>query len=119
MRAYIEHSERPLSLDQLAYRDRSETSVERSLLDLVACEDPSPEEELEFQSCMDQLDALLSILPKREREMLELRYGIKNGGKKMTYAEVGRKMKVSRERVRQVELKSLKKMRLKLHGKVF
>jgi RNA polymerase nonessential primary-like sigma factor len=119
LRAYIQHSEKPASLDQMACLNGMERAIDRSLLDLIASEDPSPDDDLEFQSCLEQLEALLSVLPERDRQMLELRYGIKNGGEKMTYAEVGRKMNVSRERVRQVELKSLRKMRLKLHGKVF
>tara|TARA_R100000781_G_scaffold87647_1_gene53975 strand:+ start:6003 stop:6896 length:894 start_codon:yes stop_codon:yes gene_type:complete len=119
LRAYIEHSERPISLDQLVCQNGSERMVDRSLLELIASEDPLPEEDLEYQSCLDQLEALLSILPTRDRQMLELRYGIRNGGEKMTYAQVGEKMKVSRERVRQIEMKSLRQMRKKIDGKAF
>jgi RNA polymerase nonessential primary-like sigma factor len=116
LRAYIQHSEKPLSLDQIVSLEGSDRMMDRSLLEMIASEDPSPEDELEFQSCLDQLEALLSLIPDRDREILELRYGIKCGGEKMTYAEVGRKMSLSRERVRQVEQRSLRKMRLKLQG---
>ena len=74
---------------------------------------------LEVVRQLEQLEALLAQLPERNRQMLELRYGLKNGGKTMSYLEVGEIMEISRERVRQIEITSLKKMRLKLYGKTF
>ena len=115
LRAYIEHVDKPTSLDQVI---NSEVT-DKTLLELVVSNDKSPEEELETQSCLDQLEALLAQLPERNRQMLELRYGLKNGGKPMSYLEVGEIMEISRERVRQIEITSLKKMRLKLYGKTF
>ena len=118
-RAYIEHKEKPVSLDQMISSGGNSQILERSLIDLITCSDRSPEEYLEIQSCLDHLDELLALLPDRDRQMLELRYGLKNGGKGMTYAVIGEIMKISRERVRQIERISLKKIRFKLHGKVF
>jgi len=58
----------------------------------------------------EQLVRLLSHLTDQEREVLGLRFGL-DGQERLTLAEIGRQMEVSRERVRQVELKALRKLR--------
>ena len=50
----------------------------------------------------------LKALPERERYVIEMRYGL--GGKKETLEEVGRTLKVTRERVRQIEVRALDRM---------
>lgn len=57
----------------------------------------------------DLIDALLSTLPKRERQILYLRYGI-GRGRSMTLEEVGKRVRVTAERVRQIEKKALHKL---------
>ncbi len=52
---------------------------------------------------------VLAILPRREREVLEMRYGI-TGGRSRTLEEVGRAFNITRERVRQIENRTLKKL---------
>jgi RNA polymerase primary sigma factor len=52
---------------------------------------------------------VLSALPRREREVLEMRYGI-TGGRQRTLEEVGRAFNITRERVRQIENRTLKKL---------
>ena len=52
----------------------------------------------------------LAALPRRDREVLELRYGL-NGEHPRTLDEVGRTFNVTRERIRQIENQSLKKLR--------
>jgi len=52
---------------------------------------------------------VLSILPRREREVIEMRYGI-TGGRSRTLEEVGRAFNITRERVRQIETRTLKKL---------
>jgi RNA polymerase sigma factor (sigma-70 family) len=56
------------------------------------------------------LDALLS-LPDREREVVTLRYGI-DGNEPRTLEEIGRRLGLTRERVRQIELDSLRRLSL-------
>jgi len=56
------------------------------------------------------LDALLS-LPEREREVVTLRYGI-DGNEPRTLEEIGRRLGLTRERVRQIELDSLRRLSL-------
>ncbi|MCP9773154.1 sigma-70 family RNA polymerase sigma factor [Synechococcus sp. Tobar12-5m-g] len=82
-----------------------------ALGDLIAC--PASQEPLELmQQAMDhdQLQQWLGQLSAQERQVLDLRFGI-NGAQRSTLAEIGRLMDVSRERVRQVELKALQKLR--------
>lgn len=58
----------------------------------------------------EQLSRWLSHLGAQERQVLELRFGL-DGQDRHTLAEIGRQLDVSRERVRQVELKALRKLR--------
>ena len=58
----------------------------------------------------EQLGRWLTYLTAQERQVLELRFGL-SGEQRHTLAEIGRLMDVSRERVRQVELKALRKLR--------
>lgn len=55
------------------------------------------------------VERVLSVLPRREREVLEMRYGI-TGGRVRTLDEVGRAFNITRERVRQIESRTLKKL---------
>jgi RNA polymerase primary sigma factor len=84
----------------------------RSFLgDLIA--DPAGEEPLdrvERGLHQEQLSRWLSHLSEQERQVLELRFGLE-GQERHTLAEIGRQLDVSRERVRQVELKALRKLR--------
>jgi len=84
----------------------------RSFLgDLIA--DSSEEEPLdrvERGIHQEQLGRWLSHLSDQERQVLQLRFGLE-GEERHTLAEIGRQLDVSRERVRQVELKALRKLR--------
>lgn len=57
----------------------------------------------------DELDVALSQLPLRERQILELRFGL--SGENQTLEEVGKKLRVSRERIRQLEKRGLERLR--------
>ena len=84
----------------------------RSFLgELIA--DPRNEEPLdavERRMHHEQLGRWLSYLTAQEKQVLEMRFGL-GGEQRHTLAEIGRLMDVSRERVRQVELKALRKLR--------
>ncbi len=84
----------------------------RSFLgDLIA--DSSLEEPLDMVEQRihhEQLGRWLSHLSEQEQHVLRLRFGLE-GNERHTLAEIGRLMEVSRERVRQVELKALRKLR--------
>ena len=58
----------------------------------------------------EQIQSALSVLSDREREVLELRFGLSDG-REYTLEEVGRHFNVTRERIRQIEAKALRKLR--------
>lgn len=68
-------------------------------------------------SCLrDDLEVLLcGVLSLRERDVLRLRYGL-DDGRSRTLEEVGLLMAVTRERVRQIEAKAMRKLRAPRHG---
>jgi RNA polymerase primary sigma factor len=73
-----------------------------------------------FSLLKDKLSDVLSSLSERERRVLELRFGLGDGYSR-TLEEVGKQFRVTRERIRQIEAKALRKMRhptrlRQLHG---
>jgi RNA polymerase primary sigma factor len=58
----------------------------------------------------DQVKKVLDLLSDREREVLQLRFGL-DDGRYRTLDEVGKEFKVTRERIRQIESKALRKLR--------
>jgi RNA polymerase primary sigma factor len=71
---------------------------------------PLPDEEAEVTMRKETLRKILGTLSSRERQVLELRYGL-DGQHPRTLDEVGRTFNVTRERIRQIENQSLKKLR--------
>ena len=72
--------------------------------------EPLPDEAAEVTLRRETLGKILATLSHRERRVLELRYGL-NGEHPRTLDEVGRTFNVTRERIRQIENQSLKKLR--------
>ncbi|WP_374100653.1 RNA polymerase sigma factor [Streptomyces sp. 7-21] len=82
-----------------------------NLGDLIEDADiPSPAESAAFLLLREQLEAVLSTLADRERRVVELRYGLLDG-RPRTLEEIGRLFGVTRERIRQIEHKTLTKLR--------
>ncbi|WP_049573681.1 RNA polymerase sigma factor [Streptomyces sp. SBT349] len=82
-----------------------------NLGDLIEDADvPSPAESAAFMLLREQLEAVLSTLGDRERRVVELRYGLVDG-RPRTLEEIGRLFGVTRERIRQIEHKTLGKLR--------
>jgi RNA polymerase primary sigma factor len=77
--------------------------------DFVAGDDPLPEETVELHLRSEALRLALSALPAREREVVTLRYGL-GGTEPRTLEEIGRRLGLTRERVRQIELESLRRL---------
>jgi RNA polymerase nonessential primary-like sigma factor len=80
------------------------------LVDLLETSEASPEESLIHEALQKDLESLLSDLTIREKEVIQLRYGFKDG-KSYSLADIGRVLELSRERVRQIETKALQKLR--------
>ncbi|WP_143795730.1 sigma-70 family RNA polymerase sigma factor, partial [Oenococcus oeni] len=70
----------------------------------------SPIESTSDQMLKDQLEEVLGTLTEREENVLRLRFGLEDG-KTRTLEEVGRVFGVTRERIRQIEAKALRKLR--------
>ena len=77
--------------------------------DFVAGDDPLPEERVEVSLRSQALTVALQALPERERHVLVLRYGLIDEEPK-TLEEIGRRLGLTRERVRQIELESLRRL---------
>ena len=71
---------------------------------------PSPSEAAAFSMLKEQLLDVLDTLTEREKKVLMLRFGIEDG-RARTLEEVGKEFSVTRERIRQIESKALKKLR--------
>lgn len=74
-------------------------------------EAPDPDDVTELSLLSQQIDQVLEMLPPREAQILKLRFGLSNG-ETHTLAEVGLKMGISRERVRQIEAQAIRRLRL-------
>ena len=102
----IQVARRPLSLETPT--DDEEDSV---LGDFIEDNDaPPPDETATYNLLREHLEEVLNGLPPREVRILQLRYGLLDG-QAYTLEEVGRKMGVTRERVRQIEAQALSRLR--------
>ncbi len=78
--------------------------------------EPSPTDSASLQMLKQQVRSVLESLSDREREVLEMRFGFRDG-KTHTLEEVGNTFGVTRERVRQIEAKALRKLRHPHHSR--
>ena len=104
-RRVLKISRHPISLDRPV--GESEDSYFGDFIEDDKAE--SPTDTATHQMLRDRIEAVLKTLTYREREIIKLRYGI-GDGYTYTLEEVGRIFKVTRERVRQVEAKALRKL---------
>jgi len=102
----LRSAEEPVSIDGPVGDEESS-----SLADFIPDEDAlSPMDAAARQMLREQVQSALTSLSEREREVLELRFGLKDG-KDHTLEEVSRYFDVTRERIRQIEAKALRKLR--------
>jgi RNA polymerase primary sigma factor len=102
----LRSAEEPVSIDGPVGDEESS-----SLADFIPDEDTlSPIDAAARQMLREQVQSALTSLSEREREVLELRFGLKDG-KDHTLEEVSRYFDVTRERIRQIEAKALRKLR--------
>ena len=73
-------------------------------------EAPSPVDAASFSLLREQLEEVLETLTPREKKVLRLRFGLEDG-RARTLEEVGQTFGVTRERIRQIEAKALRKLR--------
>src|ERR1017187_94429 len=116
VRALLKMAQQPISL-QSPVGEADETSFGDFIEDKAT---ESPIEKTSFSLLRDKLAGVLTSLNEREQKVLELRFGLGDGYSR-TLEEVGRQFSVTRERIRQIEAKALRKMRhptriRQLHG---
>jgi len=96
----------PTSLDS-PIGEEDESTLRTVLRDVNA---PSPEEEAIRGQMAEEVERAMAPLSEREREVLRMRYGL-GTEREMTLEEIGRRLSVTRERVRQIEQAAVRKMR--------
>ena len=106
VRAVLKMAQQPISM-QTPVGDADETHFGDLIEDKTA---ENPSEVTSFNLLRGKLGEVLHGLTERERRILELRYGL-NDGFPRTLEEVGRQYEVTRERIRQIEAKALRKLR--------
>ena len=106
VREIIKIAQEPVSLETPIGEDE-----DSHLGDFLPDEDaPAPAEAAAFTLLKEQLMSVLSTLTPREEMVLKLRFGLEDG-RQRTLEEVGKEFKVTRERIRQIEAKALRKLR--------
>ena len=110
VRLILESSRKPLSLETPIGED----SELGDFLEDKSTE--SPNDNLISQDLTNQVERALGTLSAKEKEILRLRFGIGDEGEH-TLEEVGKRFSVTRERIRQIETKALRKLRHPLRGR--
>ena len=117
VRAVMKMAQQPISLQSPVGDGEGDASFGDFIEDKAS---ESPSEITSFSLLKDKLSDVLTSLTERERKVLELRFGLGDGYSR-TLEEVGKQFRVTRERIRQIEAKALRKMRhptriRQLHG---
>ena len=112
VRSIIRMAQEPMSLETPVGNE------ENSFLgDFIKDENtPEPADAATKQLLREQVEEILDELNEREREVLEMRFGLKDG-RNHTLEEVGQAFGVTRERIRQIEAKALRKLRHPQHSR--
>lgn len=95
------------SLDSVVVTEKSDSSTLGELLEDVSS--IGPEEKAINQNMKDEIDNLLATLTEKEAEVLRYRFGL-NGRKAMSLKEVGEVFNLTKERIRQIEKKAIKRL---------
>ncbi|MBL68263.1 MAG: RNA polymerase sigma factor RpoD [Verrucomicrobiales bacterium] len=106
VRAIMKMAQQPISL-QSPVGDSDDTNFGDFIEDKTA---ENPSDMTSYSLLKEKLEDVLDSLTERERKVLELRFGLTDGYSR-TLEEVGKQFKVTRERIRQIEAKALRKMR--------
>ena len=105
VREIIKVSQEPTSLETPVGEEE-----DSHLGDFIPTTEPAPEEKASEALLKDEIEGVLGTLTPREAKVLEMRFGLADG-KQRTLEEVGREFGVTRERIRQIEAKAIRKLR--------
>jgi len=103
-------TQEPISLETPIGEDK-----DSHLSDFIQDHKATPSEIASHLLLKEQIDEVLQGLTDRERKVLQLRFGLEDG-RSRTLEEVGREFEVTRERIRQIEAKALRKLRYPTHS---
>ena len=106
VRALIKMTQQPVSM-QTSVNDSDNTEMSNFIPDQ---EGGSPDEFAAQSLLVDSLKEVLETLNEREKKILQMRFGLKDGTFH-TLEDVGKVFSISRERIRQIELAAIKKLR--------
>jgi len=90
--------------------DRPMADSETSLGELMAGDEEGPEEEVSVSLDMEAVRRAVAELPDRERDVVKLRYGLNGDVQPASLEEIGRRLGITRERVRQIEADALERL---------
>jgi RNA polymerase primary sigma factor len=107
--ALLRIAARDVSLSERPAGESDETGPE--LGELIEAPSAPLEEDLVLQSMIDRVRAALTELDEKEREVVELRFGLDRDGEMRTLQEIGEALNLSRERIRQIESRAKDKLR--------
>jgi len=97
----------PLSLESPVNEDDEDSELGQFIEDELT---PTPLQSTYSKMLIEKIEQVLDSLPPRESRILRLRYGLENG-RLHTLEEVGQKFGLTRERIRQIETKALRRLR--------
>ncbi len=100
-------SQKPLSFDEPIKKNEPDSLVADLIKDEIH---PSPETEVVNQSLKDEIQTMLSTLSNREATILKYRFGL-SGEEPHSLLEVGMELNLTKERIRQIEKKSIEKLK--------
>ena len=107
LRLAIKATQSTISLETPLYTKDETSKIADMVVDYAA---ESPDTRVSQESLTHEVERVLMTLRPREKDVLELRFGLKDGNKR-TLEEIGQLFGVSRERVRQIETRALNKLR--------
>ncbi len=109
----IKNSGRHVSMDAPLVQDE-----ENNMYDVLRFDEgPTPETELLYDSLRKEIDRAVSTLTSREADVVRLYFGL-NGGHPMTLEEIGEKFDLTRERVRQIKEKAIRRLKHTSRSKI-
>ena len=109
----MKNAGRHISMDAPLVQDEDNTMYDV----LKSDEAPTPETELLYESLRKEIDRAISTLTQREQDVVRLYFGL-NGSHPMTLEEIGEKFDLTRERVRQIKEKAIRRLKHTSRSKI-
>ncbi len=109
IREYFRLIRKPASLDMRIGEDK-----DTELKDMLKCEGVSSESYVEAELLRENIKKLLSELEPKEQQVITLRFGLIDGNE-LTLSQIGERLGLSRERIRQIQQRAIKKLKKHKH----